>query len=240
MGMPINVEIVDCQDQEWFNKVFDYFRYVDEKFSTYKDNSEINRINSRKLELENASEDMRLIFKLAETTKQETKEYFDITKPDGTIDPSGIVKGWAIQEAAKILDVAGSKDFYIDAGADIQARRNADKPAWKVGIRNPFDREQIVKVVYLHNEGMATSGTYSRGQHIYNPHNPNQELTEVVSLSVIGPNVYEADRFATAAFAMGKEGIYFIESLPGFEGYQIDAQGQALSTTGFEKYTIEK
>ena len=53
----------------------------------------------------------------------------------------------------------------------------------------------------------------------------------------MGPNVLEADRFATAAFAMGREGIHFIESLKGFEGYAIDAKGIATMTSGFEVYT---
>ena len=83
---------------------------------------------------------------------------------------------------------------------------------------------------------MATSGTYIRGQHIYNPHNRVQTFDDIVSLTVIGPNIYEADRFATAAFAMGKSGIDFIESLPGFEGYIIDSNGIATMTSGFENY----
>jgi thiamine biosynthesis lipoprotein len=84
--------------------------------------------------------------------------------------------------------------------------------------------------------GVATSGTYVRGQHIYDPIH-NQTLPDgVVSLTVIGPNIYEADRFATAAFAMGLEGIYFIESLEGFEGYLINQQGQATFTSGFTEY----
>ncbi len=84
--------------------------------------------------------------------------------------------------------------------------------------------------------GIATSGSYRRGQHIYNPHNANAPLTEIVSISVIGPNVYEADRFATAAFAMGKQGINFIENLKGFEGYMINKDGIAVQTSDFVRY----
>ena len=65
---------------------------------------------------------------------------------------------------------------------------------------------------------------------------PDALVTDVVSLSVIGPNIYEADRFATAAFAMGQEGIRFIERLEGFEGYMIDRHGQATFTSGFTRY----
>ena len=86
-------------------------------------------------------------------------------------------------------------------------------------------------------KGIATSGSYLRGQHIYNPHLPEKKLTEIVSFTVIGENILEADRFATAAFAMGKEGINFIEQLPHFEGYAIDSNGMATFTSNFELYT---
>ena len=86
---------------------------------------------------------------------------------------------------------------------------------------------------------MATSGTYLRGEHIYNPKN-NQPASEIISLTVIGSNVYEADRFATGAFAMGQAGIQFIEALPGFEGYMIDHRGTATMTSGFTGYVLSQ
>ena len=85
---------------------------------------------------------------------------------------------------------------------------------------------------------MATSGTYIRGQHIYNPHNHGQEINDIKSLSVIGENVYEADRFATAAFAMGEDGINFIEQMPGLEGYMVDSGKNATFTSGFKGYVV--
>ncbi len=75
-----------------------------------------------------------------------------------------------------------------------------------------------------------------RGQHIYNPMQPHAELREVVGLTVVGPDIYDADRFATAAFAMGRAGIFFIERLEGYEGYMIDPHGQATYTSGFGRY----
>src|SRR5579885_2080220 len=126
----------------------------------------------------------------------------------------------------------------IDAGGDVQVSgHNAEGNPWIVGIENPFNRRQIVKRLVLHNHGIATSGTAIRGQHIYNPHRPEDKISDIVSLTVIGPNVYEADRFATAAFAMGKEGIYFLEKRPGLEGYMIDRNGVATFTSGFTRYT---
>src|SRR3989344_138926 len=75
-----------------------------------------------------------------------------------------------------------------------------------------------------------------RGQHIYNPYHPDAALNDVESLTVVGPTIYEADRFATAAFAMGVDGIRFIEQTVGLEGYMVDASGTATFTTGFEEY----
>jgi thiamine biosynthesis lipoprotein len=238
MGMPVTVEVVDAEaTEEVLDTVFSYFEYVDEKFSTYKDNSEISQINRHAITPEQSSDDMRTVFALAEQTRQETNGYFDILH-DGMYDPSGIVKGWAIYHAAEILRQKGFKNFYVDAGGDIEAvGKNCLNQNWRVGIRNPFNPSEMVKVLSVTNCGVATSGTYVRGQHIYNPRDDVQPIADIVSLTVIGPNISDADRFATAAFAMGREGILFIESLEGYEGYMIDQHGQATLTCGFARYT---
>jgi len=239
MGMPITVEIVDPHVTETdLNEVYNYFAHIDEKFSTYKSTSEIEAINRGALALADASEEMQLVFAMCEETKKETGGYFDIKTPNGTFDPSGLVKGWAIWNAAKLLEKKGFQNFYVDAGGDIQPHgHNMDGGKWAVGIKNPFTELENVKVVYVNEEGVATSGTYIRGLHIYNPHDDNQPVSDIVSLTVIGPNIHDADRFATAAFAMGPTGIQFIEQLPGYEGYRIDKNKVATMTTGFEKYT---
>ncbi len=240
--MPVTVEIADTSaTHASLEKAFDYFTYVDQTFSTYKKDSEISRINRGKISESAYSEDMKEIFACAEETKKLTSGYFDIKTPDGSIDPSGIVKGWAIRNAAHILTSLGYKNIYVDAGGDIQTfGKNAAGKEWSIGIRNPFNREEIVKVVYPHGKGIATSGTSIRGSHIYNPHTKQAVDTTVVSLTVIGGDVYEADRFATAAFAMDEGGIAFIENLEGFEGYAIDTKGIATMTSGFDTYTHDE
>ena len=239
MGMPITVEVVDTAASDAaLDDVFDYFQYVDDKFSTYKDSSEISRLDRGDLKFDEASDEMKLIFELAEQTRRESNGYFDIHH-NGIIDPSGIVKGWAIYNAAEIFHKKGFENFYVDAGGDIQAcGKNSQGEKWHVGIRNPFNMNEIVKVLSVSDCGVATSGTYVRGQHIYNPKNNEDALTDILSLTVIGPDVYEADRFATAAFAMGRSGIDFIEYLPGFEGYMIDKDKQATYTTGFARFVL--
>lgn len=237
MGMPVIVKILGNPPKELFQKVFDYFKYVDEKFSPYKKDSEVTKINNKKLKLQDVKGEMKLILKLSRQTKKQTDGYFNVFHKNH-FDPSGLVKGWAIKNAARIIQKAGFKNFYVSAGGDIQTGGlNKDGKKWAVGIRNPFKLTENIKIVYLTEKGVATSGTYERGNHIYNPKEENSNhINEIISLTVIGPNIYEADRFATAAFAMGKKGINFIERLESLEGYMIDTNGIATLTTGFEKY----
>jgi thiamine biosynthesis lipoprotein len=234
MGMPITVEICSAASPALVGAVFDYFQEIDRRFSTYRSDSEISAINRGEVPVANWSGEMMEVMALAERTKNETGGYFDIRKPNGSLDPSGIVKGWAIRNAAKIVQRACVADFFIDAGGDIQScGKNASGLDWRVGIRNPFNLGEIIKIVYPRGRGIATSGTYLRGQHIYNPLGVRGPITEIVSITVIGEDVFEADRFATAAFAMGRDGILFLEETPGLEGYMVDSNGRATPTSGF-------
>lgn len=235
MGMPITVEMVGTASSGNVEAIFTYFTEVDSRYSTYKPDSEISQINSG-LPRSEWSAEVKQVLKLCEQTKRQTDGYFDITR-NGKIDPSGLVKGWSINNAAELLLKRGVDDFYIEAGGDIQtAGKNADGQPWRVGIRNPFNAAEIVKTIQLSDGAIATSGTYIRGEHIYNPHDSYKAANSIASLSVIGSNIYDADRFATAAFAMGTKGIQFVESLPGFEGYMIDNEGIATMTSNFERY----
>lgn len=233
--MPITIEIIEPATDSAITELFDYFEKVDERYSTYKPDSEISQINAG-LAKDKWSTEMRSVLDLCDETSRQTNGYFDIRR-NGKLDPSGLVKGWAIHNAAQSLVSKGVHDFYIEAGGDIQANgTNSEGGPWVVGIRNPFDIDQIIKVVRLSDMGIATSGTYIRGQHIYNPVEDEPTDNPVKSLTVLGPNVYEADRYATAAFAMGVDGIGFIEATPGLEGYMVDADALATYTPGFERY----
>jgi len=242
MGMPVTIETAGHKaDTEHFERLFSYFQYVDDTFSPYKATSETTRMNKGFLHPSECSEDMTTIVRLAERTRIETNGYFDVFK-NGLFNPVGIVKGWAIYQASEMLRKEGVWDFFLDAGGDIQlSGLNDEGQYWVVGIRNPFHPQEVVKILHLSDIGIATSGTYARGQHIYNPLSTEDgPIEEIVSVTVLGPNVYEADRFATAAFAMGPEGIHFIEELPGFEGYLIDRSGIATMTSGFADYLIPR
>lgn len=234
--MTATILVVDSKiTKEILEEIFSYFVGIDERFSTYKKTSEITLYNEGKIANEDLSDEMKEVLLLSEKTKIETKGFFDVMH-DGKIDPSGLVKGWAIYKAGELLRKKGFKNFYVEIAGDIEvAGRNNEGKKWAIGIRNPFNKSENIKVVYLSDRGIATSGTYERGNHIYNPKD-NKLANEIASLTVIGPNIYEADRFATAAFAMGVEGINFIESLSGFEAYMIGHDKIATMTSNFESY----
>jgi FAD:protein FMN transferase len=237
MGMPITVEIIETPDDELGQRVFDWFDHVDKRFSPFIEGSEVCRFSRGEIGSGDLSDEMEEVLALAEATRIESHGAFNITRPTGFVDPSGIVKGWAISKAAKMIAATGARNFYVEAGGDIQASGLTDiGEAWTVGIQSPFNAREIIKVVALSGQGIATSGTYVRGDHIYDPREPGRKLDDVASISVIAEDVVDADRFATAAFAMGREGIYFLEGLSGIEGYMVDAGGIATQTSGFGRF----
>jgi len=237
MGMPVTIQCPDDTNPEAIEIVFDFLKAVDAKYSPYMNTSDVAKINRGELDDQDYDDELRTILNIAEQTKRETNGFFDVWHND-VFDPSGIVKGWAIARAAqKMHDY--TEDFYLEIAGDIQVSgASASGEDWKIGIRNPFDRTQNISVVTLHNKGIATSGTAIRGQHIYNPKSQTAIDDSLASLSVIATDILDADRIATAAFAMGTAGIQYIEQLKGYEGYAVTKDRTVTMTSNWQKYEV--
>jgi len=240
MGMLATVEVGDPRaSARELEDVFAGLIAADAQFSPFKQDSELSQFNRGEIGPEEFSLEMREVLEFCERTRQQTNGYFDIRHSSNRMDLCGLVKGWAINRAAQQISRMGFGDYYVEISGDIQCHgRNCGGAPWRVGIRNPFAFDQIVKIVHLSDRGIATSGNYIQKSHIYNPHALSDPLDQVVSLTVIAPDILEADRFATAAYAMGRAGLEFVESMPGLEGYEIDATGMARMTSGFPQYLI--
>ena len=80
---------------------------------------------------------------------------------------------------------------------------------------------------------VATSGTYEKGQHILDPRS-GKPANAWLSFTVVGPDILQADVFATACFAMGIAGLDFVSRAAGYEAYGIDHQLRVTYTAGFD------
>jgi FAD:protein FMN transferase len=234
MGMPIVVDVRDERvDETAIDGVFNWFRWVDETFSTYIESSEINRIDRGELRLEDAQPVVRGVLARCDELRRETHGYFDV-RAGGRLDPSGLVKGWSVDRAADILHAAGLRNFAVNAGGDMRlSGRAVPNAQWSVGIQHPRDRARIAAVVRVTDLAVATSGAYARGDHVLNPHT-RRPPSDVLSVTVVGPQLATADAYATAAFAMGAEaGPHWTARLRGYEALTILADDTVLSTGGF-------
>lgn len=219
MGMPIVVEV---RDGDVPDDVFDWFRHVDATFSTYKDDSEISRIRRGELELADASTEVRDVYARCAELREETSGFFDVDAVGG--DPSGFVKGWAVDRAAELL----MGEYAINAGGDIRTRGR-----WRIGIQHPLEQGAVAKVVEGDDLAVATSGAYERGEHVRDPHSAHAPAG-ILSVTITGPDLGTADAYATAAFAMGgHRAPNWTARLDGYQAMTILADGRVLSTPGF-------
>jgi FAD:protein FMN transferase len=239
MGMAVSIDIrPPLPADDALHEVVAWLHHVDETFSTYKDGSEISRFARGELSIgELSAETEGVLLRCIELTEitEGSFDAFVVPAPNGTmLDPSGYVKGWAIERAARLLERAGCDNFCINAGGDI-ALRGTPEPAqpWRVGIRHPFLAHQQAMVVNLEGPvAIATSATYERGAHIIDPRT-GQPTTSLASATVIGPDLGTADAYATAIFVLGAEGLDWIEGQTGYEAYIITHDDMTSWSSGF-------
>jgi thiamine biosynthesis lipoprotein len=254
MGMPILIDVRDTDiDPRALERAFDRLRLADAVFSTYKAESEISRLNRGELALADAHPDLREVLDLCERFREETAGDFDIRAPalaaewgaedsalhSSSIDPSGLVKGWSVGRAAQILEEAGARNYCINAGGDIIARgRPGLEPYWRIGIQHPLLRDQIAGVAALRDQAIATSGAYERGTQIIDPHT-GLPPRDVLSVTIVGPDLTTADAYATAAYAIGDAGPAWTARLDGYQAMTILADNTVLSTMGFPSLELD-
>ena len=191
------------------DKVIEFFHKVDQDFSTYKSDSEVSRIRRGQLEAATASDDVKEVWQLCEHARELTLGAFDPWIVDGGFDPSGLVKGWAADVAAKILVGAGVESVLINAAGDLvlrggQLSEGGEVKPWSVGISSPDDVNQIVKTFDVINGSVATSGDYEKGAHIVDPHTGLIAIG-ARSASVVGPDGALCDALATALMVGGRD-----------------------------------
>ena len=249
-GTVISVDVRDAIDEPVLDACFAWFARVDELFSTWRPETEIMRIGRGELAVADADAEVRTVLELCEQMRLETGGAFDIRagalpgvppRPGlAPLDPSGLVKGWAVARAGELLRAAGASNFYVNAGGDVLTAGRSDEHAggWRVGIQHPWERDRVAAVLVVHDRAVATSGRYERGDHVLDPRT-GRPATGLASVTVVGPDLAVADAYATAAVALGvHEGMRWLTTRAGYEGLGITDDRAVLLTPGFDRYRV--
>ena len=240
MGLPISVTVRGPEARgaladQVVAGVYGELRHADRVFSTYRADSEISLLRSGALAPEFASTDVRDVLELCAQARALTGGDFDaeITQIDGhrELDPSALVKGWAVEHAASGLDQLDGHDWLANAGGDILARATYG-PAWRIAIEDPRDRSQVLCVLDVQAGAVATCGTAARGRHITDPRTGRPAPDHLLSATVTGPSLTWSDVLATAAFVEGPGSLDRIAALDGYESVMLLPDGQLLGSAG--------
>jgi thiamine biosynthesis lipoprotein len=220
----------DTRGEAAWQEALTILRHVDHVFSAYRHHSVISRLGRGELRPENCPPEVVEVLQLGELARQQSGGAFDIRRrgPDSDfhlLDPSGVVKGWAVDRAARAFEGLPETDFCLSAGGDMVCRSKLEsEPAWRIGIEDPHQPARILAVVPIRNGAVATSGLTHRGAHIVDARSGQTPL-ELASVTVIGPDLTWADIDATAAFALGAHAVQWLQTRQGRRGLVVWADG---------------
>jgi len=204
-----------------FSEAEKFIHHVDELFSTYKENSIISRLKREEIEISSCSPEVQEVWDLCEKTMELTDGAFNPWLKG--FDPSGLVKGWAAQKCGEIFEKYGVENSLVNAAGDLALRggllKGGEVTPWEIGIRNPEIKDEIVESFKINTGAIATSGSYEKGAHIYDPFT-NLIAIGARSATVIGPDAAIADALATALMVSGKDGAIWF-SKPELKSYSV-------------------
>jgi thiamine biosynthesis lipoprotein len=209
---------------------------VDAVFSPYRPDSHIRRLDRGEIRLRDCPPEVHEVLSLCARVTRDSDGWFSAV-PAGTLDPSGLVKGWATEAASRILYEAGARHLCVNGGGDLQLRGPAGPGApWRIGIAHPLRPGELATVITAgHDLAVATSGTAERGAHLVDPRT-GAPATAFASLTLIGPRLTLTDAYATAAFVGGAGARSWVAALDGYEALAVLPDGREWRTPGFGRY----
>lgn len=159
--------------------------------------------------------------------------WFDPWAMPGGYDPTGLVKGWAVDKALRMLDQAGVPAALVNGGGDLAAfGMPGPGRCWRAGIRHPWRATGLAAVLEVYG-AVATSASYERGAHLVDPRT-GQPGGQAASATVTGPSLAQADALATGLAVGGDAALEVITGLPGYQAYLIRPDGSESWTPGME------
>lgn len=228
MGFPVSVRIDDEDTTaEAADPAFAWLREADARFSPFRADSEVSRLDRGELEPGDLSPDLVEVLDLCERYRVASRGAFQVRLPGRGLDPCAMVKGWAVQRAAELLTAGGVAKLCLNAGGDVVSAGGA----WRVGVRHPERADRLCTVLEISDGAVATSARYERGDHILDGRT-GRPATGLLSVTVVAPTLTEADATATAAFAMGAEGVEWAAAREGCEVFAVDTEHRVFRTPG--------
>ena len=234
MGMPISLALrgrhaADSAGRAAWTVVTAELREVDAVFSTYRPDSYVSRLGRGEIRIADCPIEVAEVIELGREAEQQSGGAFSLNLPgaDGRrrFDPSGVVKGWAVERVARHLRELADTDFCLSAGGDIICDTvTEDGRPWRIGIEDPRDASRLVAVIPVRAGAVATSGTAHRGAHLVDPLTA-QPPTGIASVTVIDTSLTWADIDATAAYVHGRNAARWLQSRPIRSGLVVWADG---------------
>jgi thiamine biosynthesis lipoprotein len=203
---------------------------ADDVFSLFRPDTPLALLRRGEIEVGDCPPEVSDVIALCEQAKLASGGWFDPWGLPGGFDPTGLVKGWAAGEAARLLEQAGLGAGMVNAAGDIATFGRPGRDAWRVGIRSPESADLLACVIELRG-AVATSGLYERGAHIWDV-TTGRPARGAVSATVCGPDLALADALATGLVAAGSAGLDAVTAA-GYEALLLLEGGESVSTAGF-------
>ena len=204
---------------------------ADAIFSTWLPDSPLSRLRRGQATLAEVAPEVAEVLGLCQEAKVSSRGWFDPWAMPGGVDPTGLVKGWAVDAALDQLRDAQVDSALLNAGGDLAAFGDpGSRDGWRIGIRHPWVSTALACVVEL-RAALATSGTYERGAHLIDPRTGLPAET-AASATVAGPSLAMCDALATGLAIGGSDAFAAGAALDGYEAYVIRADGSESATAG--------
>jgi thiamine biosynthesis lipoprotein len=231
MTIPFTIRIALTQEPAFFADLFQRVRKdidrdltrIDDEFSPFKATSLLSQFRAGDLSLLESSARFAEVFTLAQAAQVETAGYFD-PHFDGDYNPTGLVKGWAInrifdQRLRPLLRTPEIVGVSLNGGGDIMTAIKATTDfRWGVGIANPLNDSEILGKYDLANNGIATSGLSRRGEHI------RRQASSLQQVTIVDESLLFADIWATAGMAAGTKTLLNLAARHQLNGVLVDEQ----------------
>ena len=221
MGMPISLALRgrhadDRQGLAAWTDAMAVLLEVDRVFSTYRTDSYVSRLGRGEIALAACPAEVAEVLALGALAEERSHGAFRVVRPgpDGApvLDPSGVVKGWAVERAAEHLRRLDDTDFCLSAGGDLVCRTlDPDAAPWRIGIEDPHDLTRVLAVVPVRTGAVATSGSARRGEHVVDART-GRPPAAVASVTVVGDDLTWVDIDATAAYALGPDAARWLDA----------------------------